>query len=100
MQAVLEDIPMSHEEIQEIHRKLDDLTDAMHEMAKANVQLATQFGLACKTLEEHGKIIQRHQDDITAMKGKVGVGQWVLVTVGGALIACLVGGIWTIAAKV
>jgi hypothetical protein len=91
---------VSEGEIQELHRRLDDMTEAMHQMAKANVQLATQFAEACRRVDRHEVLTQAHQDEITTLKGQVSVGRWVLMTVGGALIVSLVGGIWAIAVRI
>lgn len=100
MLCVSEEIPVSHEEIVELHRKLDALADAVQEMAKSNVQLSTVLAAACKTQEKLEQIVAQQQTDLTTIKGKVALIMWFFGVVATIILGLLVAGIWQIAFKV
>ncbi len=80
-------------------RELRDMVYQMHQALIGNgVEGCIPRLERCMT--EQTRLTKDHDRRLTVMEGKVGVGQWVLMTVGGVFIACLCAGIWAIAAKV
>lgn len=100
--AVLE-VLVSAEEIQEIHRKLDALVVALNASAEQRAAMTVELKQMCKCQEDLTNAVlgpEGIRARLTKVEGKVGVGQWLVMTVGGALIVCLVGGIWAIAVRI
>jgi hypothetical protein len=53
-----------------------------------------------RMMRELSKDVDDQDGRLIVVEGKVKVGQWVLMTAGSILMACLIGGIWTIAVRI
>ena len=94
---------MSRDDIEELHRKLDALYEALSKSAEQRATMATELNQMCDCLKTLNQAVMGDNGiraRLTRVEGKVGVGQWVLLTLGTSLIGCLVAGIWTIAVRI
>ncbi len=94
---------MSPDDLAKLHEKIDALTNAFHESAEQRAVLATEVESTCTALKELTIAVMGDtgiRARLTKAEGKIGVGQWLVLTFGGALITCLVGGIWAIAVRI
>jgi hypothetical protein len=101
--SVLEEIPVSADEILEIHRKLDLLANALNESKEQRAAMTVEMKQMCdclKTLNDAVLSPDGIRARLTKVEGKVGVGQWLVMTAGSILMACLIGGIWAIAVRI
>ena len=94
---------MSPDDVKALHEKIDALTDAFHASAEQRASLATEMKLMCLGLHDLNIAVMGDNGiraRLTKAEGKIGVGQWVLMTIGGAFLVLLVAGIWQIATRV
>ncbi len=94
---------MSPDDVKALHEKIDALTDAFHASAEQRAELATEMKMMCASLHALNDAVMGDNGiraRLTRAEGKISVGQWFLMTIGGAFLVLLVAGIWQIATKV
>ena len=94
---------MSEDEVKSLHDKIDALTVLLQESREQRAVMTTEMRQMCKCLSDLNEAVMGPEGiraRLTKVEGKVSVGQWLLMTLGTALIGCLVAGIWAIAVKV
>lgn len=103
MLCVSEEIPVSHEEIVELHRKLDAVMEALSKSAEDRAIMRTEIKQLCtcmETLTETVKGPGGLETRQTKTEGKMSLIMWIAGAFATAGIGCLVAGIWAIAFKV
>lgn len=94
---------MPIEELRELHAKIDSLTAAFQNSAEQRATLSAEMKQVCSCLNSLNEAVMGENGiraRLTRAEGKIAVGQWLIVTIGGAFLTAITVGIWQIASRV
>ena len=94
---------MGDDDVRAIHAKLDAMSDVLNGVQTDRALVGQELAQACRSISDLHTAVMGPDGlatRLTRAEGKISVGQWVLVTLGTALIGCLVGAIWALAIRV